>query len=64
VFTVADMQREHPNWDSLLNDGLHLSEEGNTFVFNKIMATIKQDIPEIHPSSLQPLLPEWKTINP
>jgi len=43
-----EMQDDSPNnWQKYLNDGLHLSEYGNKFVGEKIIAIIEKEYPEL-----------------
>lgn len=50
--------------DKYLYDGLHLNTEGNKFVAEMVLATLKKDVQSLHPDSLRPLFPGYKDIDP
>ena len=56
-----EMQKDE-NWRRFLSDGLHLSDDGNKFLFEKVKAVIESD-PELKPSNIPMIFPDWKVVD-
>ncbi|KAJ2743407.1 isoamyl acetate-hydrolyzing esterase [Coemansia sp. BCRC 34301] len=54
---------EFDGYDSLSYDGVHLSAGGNDLLFNTLMQTIKQDLPDLHRSAMPLVVPYHKDID-
>ncbi|KAJ7777555.1 SGNH hydrolase-type esterase domain-containing protein [Mycena maculata] len=46
-----------------LSDGLHLSPDGYTVVYEALIETIKVDHPSLHYENLQPVFPPWAGVD-
>uniref|UniRef100_A0A7S4IHU9 SGNH hydrolase-type esterase domain-containing protein n=1 Tax=Vannella robusta TaxID=1487602 RepID=A0A7S4IHU9_9EUKA len=55
-----DMQNASKNYCSFLSDGLHLSSEGNDFLYKSLRSTIKKSFPELQPKNITKDFLEWR----
>jgi hypothetical protein len=55
------MQRDAA-WSRFLCDGLHLSDDGNKFLFEQLKKVIQEN-PELNPSNIPMVFPDWKTVD-
>jgi lysophospholipase L1-like esterase len=46
--------------DFYLNDGLHLSANGNQVVYKELIALIQKSYPDLDPDTMQPMFPWWR----
>jgi lysophospholipase L1-like esterase len=59
----VDQEFQNPSQlllDYYLNDGLHLSEEGNHAVYGAVVAEIQKSFPDLDPDTMQPMFPWWR----
>jgi len=47
-----------------MNDGLHLNADGYTIVYEELVKTIKENMPELHYENLQPAFAPWDEVDP
>ena len=74
--SLFDLMQQHPPqhasesspsaeslaWAAYLSDGLHLSASGQEFVFQRLMETIRRDVPSMAPERLSEHMPFFKAL--
>ncbi len=53
---------DSPAWAAYLSDGLHLSASGQKFVFQRLMDTIRREVPSMAPERLSEHMPFFKAL--
>eukprot|EP00735_Rhodelphis_limneticus_P013636 TRINITY_DN7587_c0_g1::TRINITY_DN7587_c0_g1_i1::g.1961::m.1961 TRINITY_DN7587_c0_g1::TRINITY_DN7587_c0_g1_i1::g.1961 ORF type:complete len:434 (-),score=83.10,sp/Q3SZ16/IAH1_BOVIN/42.22/3e-51,Lipase_GDSL/PF00657.17/9.9e-28,Lipase_GDSL_2/PF13472.1/2.7e-21,Ftsk_gamma/PF09397.5/0.12,DUF303/PF03629.13/0.16,Barstar/PF01337.13/0.4 TRINITY_DN7587_c0_g1_i1:348-1649(-) len=64
VNLFQEMMSSTSRWQDYLNDGLHLSDRGNQFVFDTVTEAIATHYPALTPDNLEFDLPLWAEIDP
>eukprot|EP00698_Gefionella_okellyi_P003142 TRINITY_DN12938_c0_g1_i1.p1 TRINITY_DN12938_c0_g1~~TRINITY_DN12938_c0_g1_i1.p1 ORF type:complete len:251 (-),score=29.50 TRINITY_DN12938_c0_g1_i1:8-760(-) len=57
------MKQSREDWQVYLRDGLHLSIEGNAFVYRQLRALIDDQLPQLRSESLPWYYPYWATVD-